>query len=169
MYDGFKTFNINTLKYIQIKISQLPIATTGVLFPLTNCKNEIIQDSSRALKGIIYFIIPVENYSYVVFTYPTKGKDPSIQVNYINSIIELLNKDQYHLMDYLLTLFIDNNDIVAIQPEWYKQVNMDFQSEIDNLMNRRFGQYFTPEDKLIEFLDFNKYLEFKLLEIVKNI
>ncbi|WP_347251497.1 hypothetical protein [Legionella sp.] len=168
LFNKLKSYGANKLKYVQIKLSKIPFATTGVIFPCSNYKGEILQTESELQKGIIYFVLPVQKYSYVVFSFPSDKKRTTIQANFTNSIIELIEEDKNYFIDYLLTLLIDNNDIVAIEPKWYEETDKNLKSKINELINRRVGQYFNHSMQPIKFLDFSGNLQFTIISTDKR-
>lgn len=168
LYNNMQSCRHQGLKYIQIKLSRIPIATTGVYFPPANCKGELLQHAEQSQqRSLIYFILPVQGFSYICIAYPS-SKNSDLEYNYTSSVLDSL-KDMDFIIDYLLTIFFDNNDVIALQPQWFESLNATFQREIHTLINRRRGKYFETNYKKVDFLDFSKNLEFKLQAVRKNL
>lgn len=124
------------LQFILCRLSQIPIASTGIFFPLWDFKGNRIQQENGSQLGFIYNIIPLENYSYILLA-TVRSLHKQTHKNFLASINF---KKELHLNTLIQHLFF-NNDNVIIQPKWFETLRDDFKRELEKLMNFQFGNY----------------------------
>lgn len=161
-YENLKKARSCGLKYILIKLKKIPLSAAGILFPATDIFGEQIQRENQKQVGVIYFILPTQKESYLCLAYPNTKKFLALN-KYLNSIANVIKADKIvELLNYCLTAFIDNNDIVAFEPSWYSKLPSHFQEEINCLMNRRCQDPFEEKYNLMKILDFSAHVDFSM-------
>lgn len=152
------------LGYMVIQTSKLPIASTGVFFPLLNIYSKKIQFEESRQQGFIYNLIPLENNSLfiIAFMMPTYN---DIHREFLNPFFEITKKHN-EFLDYLLTYIFFNNDNMAINPQWYDNLDSQFKIKLNQLMNIQVGQY--SNTIIRETIDFSDHVKGFNCQIVKH-
>ncbi len=154
------------LLYVSLETIKLPMATTGVFFPLLDIEGNKIQNEQGPQHGFIYYIIPLLNCSYIVLATISAQKDKKNEL--INYFLDFTNRySDIKLFNYLMTYFFYNNDSIVICPRWYKSLESSFQVKIEALMNIQVGRYglITPANEL----DFSESIpNFKIFDKKTN-
>lgn len=140
IYDQMKKYNNSGLNYILIELDRLlPVAATGVLFPLMDSTEKKIQNEHKKQLGFIYTIISEKYCSYIIVS-TVRTLSNNIHKEFLDSLIKM-SPDQ--LINYLLSCFFYNNDNIVLKPDWFETLAPDFKNKLDKLMNHKVGWYST--------------------------
>lgn len=136
LYEKLSSDACNSLA-LCVKTSFLPLAATGVMFPTVLPDGTPFQDENSFQYGFIYSVIPEKEYCWITLL-AVQDFSNDIGNTFFTNIFRLQDED---LVDYLLTYFFFNNDIVTIEPQWWKKLNLEFKTKLENLMNQTVGEY----------------------------
>lgn len=136
LYEQLQQYNKDGLQFLLAKTSKMPIASTGVLFPLYDFKKNKIQSQKGSQLGFIYNVIPLTEYSYVLLATVKSLHNKTHKI-----FLETINlKNKAHLNRFITYLFF-NNDNTAIEPDWFNKLSDDFKKELSKLQNLQVGHY----------------------------
>lgn len=132
-----KKFNNCRLRYLVIKLSKLPIAASGIFFPLFNASGKLIQieDQTNLQIGFIYNLFPLNDYSVCVIS--TVANNKNIFKKFLYPLRNLA-KNPKELIDYLLTYIFFNinvNGAIIASPTWYENLDVNFKNLLLQMIN----------------------------------
>jgi hypothetical protein len=128
LYDEYPRFKKSGLSYIVLEVSKLPMAATGIWFPMSEVKGDKIPDVVGRRHGFIYYVFTEGTSSYIVIA--TVRSPCGIEKN----ILGQFNISDMSVLDYLLSTFLQNNHSIYIDPQWYYSRNNTFKQDLDDLL-----------------------------------
>ena len=144
-----------------IKTTRIPINAAGTFFPTHTYKNEQIQSSTGKQHGFIYNLITLADHSFIIIS-TTKSLNNNVESKFLMSLTDL---NFNFLINYLIGIFLFNNDIFILDPSWLEQQNYEVEKYILCLLNYQTGRY-TEQLHLDKFLNFcSTFKDFKIISV----
>lgn len=163
LYEQFKKYKYCGLKYLVIRMSKIPISATGILFPLFDSKGNRIQRENGRQLGFVYNLVSSKEYSFLILS-TVMNLHNNIHSAFFNSIISSMKSDKKRLLNYLLTYFIWNNDVFAINPEWFESLELTFRDLLKDRVNANVVNY--SETKMSYAIKFSHFIDLKECSLV---
>lgn len=145
LYEQLRITKDNSIKFLLIETSKLPLATTGIFFPLFDYKKKQIQEGEKRKRqhGFIYNVVPLRDKSYILISTVTPfaaSVNNQVHKDFLISVNELCNNEAA-VINYLFPYFFYNNDSIALNPEWFEGLSDNAKNDLTYLMNYQVGRY----------------------------
>ncbi len=160
LYDQYKKLKNNGLCYIVLKVSKLPIAASGVLFPLFDPAGNKIQKENERQHGFTYYVATAKNESYIVLA-TVKSLHSNIDKSFLRYFLKIDQKN----LNFLLTSFFFNSDILLINPYWYNSLTQEFKDKLLILINAN-NHSLHGETNYATIIDFLPHLNIHFFELM---
>lgn len=136
LYEQFKKYEYCGLSYLLIEVNKLPIATTGIFFPLHDPAGNKIQNENKKQLGFVYNTIPLNNRSYIIIS-----SVKTLHNNLHREFLLCVKNMGGDFINYFLTLAFFNNDNIVLNPDWFEGLKTQFKDDLDKRMNYQVGYY----------------------------
>ncbi len=152
----------NNLRYVAIVVKKLPIAATGVMFPLLDIFSRPLQSHSSRQHGFVYNIFPVTDKTYIILSTVPSLHD-QVHSKFLDGVVE---KSCESIINYVFSYSFFNNDNIVIQKSWFESLSPEFKQALITLLNFQVGKH--DETSLASILNFSSFMKCSKVEFIKN-